>query len=126
MVSAMPAWIMAMPETAASMPEMQTRLMVTAVTRVRDAGQQGRHPRHIQRIGGLHAAAEAHVVDPGRVDAGALDRRRHGCAGDLGGMGVAQRAPEGTDGCPASGNDDYFFHMHSFLPSLRTVCKQEL
>ena len=32
MISAMPAWIIAMPETTASIPEMQTRLTVTAVT----------------------------------------------------------------------------------------------
>ena len=32
MISAIPAWIMAIPEMAASMPEMQTRLTVTAVT----------------------------------------------------------------------------------------------
>ena len=31
MTSTRPAWIMAMPEMTASMPEMQTRLMVTAV-----------------------------------------------------------------------------------------------
>jgi hypothetical protein len=32
MTSAMPAWIIAIPERTASMPEMQTRLIVTAGT----------------------------------------------------------------------------------------------
>jgi hypothetical protein len=96
------------------MPEMQTRLMVTAVLVSGMPGQQGRHAGDVQGVGGLDTATETHIVDDRRIDAGPFDRFLHGRRRDIGRMTVAQGAAEGADGRPAGRYNHHFFHGRSF------------
>ncbi len=56
----------------------------------RDPRIDGRHAGHVERVVGLEAAAEAHVVDDGGIDARPLDGLLHRRAGDLVCMDVFQ------------------------------------
>ena len=66
-------------------PEPQTRLMVVARRRVREAGPQRGLARRRLADAGLQHLAHQDVVDPGgrRVEAGPLDGRPDGDAAEL-------------------------------------------
>ena len=69
-------------------------------------GQPGDQPRRARDVAGLRAdrvaAADDHVVDGARVDAGALDQRREHVGAEVGGVHRGQRAAaladRGADG----------------------------
>lgn len=90
----MPAWIMAMPETVASMPDTHTRLMVVAFRRVGYPRLDGCHPGQVHGRVVLEHVAEPHVVDDHGVDARPLDRFLHDRAREVNHMQVLEGPPK--------------------------------
>ena len=78
-----------------------------------DSRHEGRDPGDVQGVCGLPAAAEADVVDEGRVYLGPLDGLLHHDTPQGGAVEVTQRAAEGSNGGPAGRYDNDIFH--SFL-----------
>ena len=88
-------------------PEPQTRLIVVALRRVRQAGLEGGLAGGRLADAGLQHLAHQDVVDRRgrRVEAGPLDRRADGDPAELGGRDAAQRTAELADR-RARGADD--------------------
>ncbi len=112
MTSAIPAWIIAIPEMTASIPEMQTRLTVTAVTvsgipaisaemRVTLRASVGsmQQPKRTSSIRALSIPALMTASFITMLPSSAVH--------------VAQRASEGADGGPTGRYDNNVFHIHS-------------
>jgi hypothetical protein len=111
-MSAMPHWIIIIPETTASMDDVQTRLMVTAVTL---SGMPARSAptRATFRAspGSRQQPKRTSSIMPGSMPA-LFDGLLHGNGGELCRMTVAQGASEGPYRGSASGNNDNIFHVN--------------
>ena len=101
MMSASPASIARDPWITASTDDPQRRLTRDAGHARREAREQRAEARDVAVVfARLVGVAEDHVVDPGRVDAGALDDRAHHDGGEVVGADARRarrrRAPNGV------------------------------
>jgi hypothetical protein len=75
--------------------------------RLGQPGKQRGHPRDVAVVlAGLVRGAEVDVLDVGRVDSGALDRRRDRDRGEIVGPHCRQPAAVAADGRPHGGEHD--------------------
>ena len=98
-ISLSPAMIDRAAEATASRPDPQSRLIVVPGTRVRQSGQQHRHPGDVAVVlAGLVRAAEDHVVDHRGVE-GSVPRqqRRDGVRREVVGTDRGERAAVPAD-----------------------------